>query len=218
MGQFVSAFFDVLGKVAIPIVIAILTWGLKDSVDAALKRRELEVTEGKSMQEALTTMRAKAGVTQEAAEAAALVLASMGTPSIVVLLNEHNFGNPEEAVAVDNAMLVLGLTHRDDLCEDLLAVISDDSGRFRVGTQKLAAKHIGMAKCPDSTNTLRKVMEQLGEKATYASRFRIDPTPDDVKELREQVDRSLKQIGAGGATSRGWLREAVDYALKRMGV
>ncbi|SEC69105.1 hypothetical protein SAMN05519104_1881 [Rhizobiales bacterium GAS188] len=183
---------DLIGKIVIPLALVWFTWAIKDSVDAALKERELDVTAGKSMQQALVTLRSKTGLTQEAADASALVLASMGRPSIMLLIREYDAGTTEGSVAASKAFLVLGMTHRSDLCDAFATVLRDKGGRFRIQTHAVAAANLGQAQCREQKELLQTVRQDLaGPASLYAGRFSLEPQPEFVKDLREKVDHAL---------------------------
>jgi hypothetical protein len=82
----VNAWAEPAGKIVIPILVLVVAWFIKDSVDAALKEREIEVSTAQAMNSQLTTLRAQKGLTQPAADAAALVLSTFGRPSIMLLV------------------------------------------------------------------------------------------------------------------------------------
>ena len=185
--------FDFIGKIAIPVLVVFITWAIKDSVDASLKRREIDVATGKAMQEVLTSL-GKQGVTQESADGAALVLASMGAPSIPLLIREYNFGTTEASLAADKALSVLSMTHPVDLCESLRVVINDKGKRFRIETHGIAVKHIGETQCPDSVKLLNNLKELLGNANNVRGRFSPDPTPAALDELRNGVNNALSLL------------------------
>ncbi len=170
-----------------------MTWAIKNSVNSALKERELEVTTGKAMQDALTKLRASP-LNSEEADAAALVLASMGKLSIMFLISEYKSGTVEATIAVEKALFVLGLTHQPELCACLRTVIGDKGQRFRIETYRLAAIQIGKAQCQKSVKELRDFKNLLRDPSLYSGHFSVEPTLKQVQDLREEVDNALNRL------------------------
>jgi hypothetical protein len=138
---------DPLSKLILPVALVLITYWIKDSVDVALKERQLEVQTAQGMQAALTSLRTD-GVTASAADAAALVLASFGRPAVVLLIREHDVGSPEVSLAAEKGLSVLGMTHPDDLCAALGRVIADRTRRFRIETHRMAVHQLLLADLP----------------------------------------------------------------------
>jgi hypothetical protein len=202
----VNAWAEPVGKILIPILLLVVAWWIKDSVDAALKAREIEVSTAEAMRDQLTILRSKDQLTQPQADAAALVLATFGRPSIFLIIREYDFGSVEASLAADKALLVLGLTHPSDLCSVLDAVLSDKGGRFRIETHTLAAKHIGQARCEvpkktilDETRDWRKTLNETRDwlknlapgNTAAIHKFREEPTAQAIHDLRTTVDHAL---------------------------
>lgn len=196
VAAFISWMFDVLGKVVIPIVVVLVTWLIKDSVEDALKEREFEVTTAKAMQSSLATLRSKEELTQESADAAALTLATMGTASIMLLIYVHNTTTSTQvATAVAHALPFLGLTQHDDLCKALAFVVSDSSARFVLPTTKLAVIDIGTSNCRDDLPVLRTLLSSLkAGDDKIATHFLERPAHSDIESLRTEVQNAIGKL------------------------
>jgi len=183
-----------LSKLILPVVLVLMTYWIKDSVDIALQERQLEVQTAQGMQAALTSLRTD-GVTASAAEAAALVLASFGRPAIVLLIREHDDGSPEVSVAAEKGLFVLGMTHPTELCAALERVIADRVRRFRIETHRVAVRQIMLADCRRDA-ALGDYDRFLSAAAItdvdyYRTRYRMEPNPSAIDALRKEVKDAL---------------------------
>jgi hypothetical protein len=186
-----------LSKLILPLALVLITYWIKDSVDIALKERQLEVQTAQGMQAALTTLRTD-GVTANAADAAALVLASFGRPAVVLLIREHDVGSPEVSLAAEKGLSVLGLTHQDDLCPALERVIGDRTRRFRIETHRMAVRQLMLADC-QALAPLRDYVRFLSGAAItdvgyFEKRYRLEPNPSAIEALRKEVEGALAAI------------------------
>lgn len=193
-----NAWAEPLGKILMPFLLLGAAWFINNSVEAALKEREVVVSTAQGMQSQLTILRGKNRLTQADADAAALVLATFGRPSIMLLVLEHDLGGTvEEAVAADKALLVLGLTNKDDLCGALDAVLGDKGRRFRIETHTMAARHIGQAQCEGEKKILGNSRDWIKSRPPGDSEV--------IRKYRDGEELTVKKIED--------LRGALDDAL-----
>jgi hypothetical protein len=116
----------------------------------------------------------------------------------LLTIREYDTGTPEESLAADKALLVLGLTHKNDLCAALDTVLSDNGGRFPVETHTLAAKHIGQARCEADKNILVETRDWIKSRgpgdAAVVRKYREKTTVSAIEKLRQELDSALSLL------------------------
>jgi hypothetical protein len=181
--------------VVIPVAVVWITWYIKDSVDAALKKREVEVATA-AMQASLTKLRAPNRPSEADADASALFLALLGKPSMIPLIREYNetAGPPEVGRAIEKALLMLGLTHPAELCESLREVLGDKGKRFNILTYTLAVRHTRLANCRDNADIIRELKAGLTSGSRIDDRLNSQPQPQELDIFRTEVDNAFNQL------------------------
>jgi hypothetical protein len=148
--------FDWLGLLLGPLVGPVLLFALailfKDSVDQALRARQLELESGEAIDKLLTTLYGP--VDTQGASVAALTLASYGRASILPLVGVLEHGSPEAEMRAAEALLSVGLSHREEVCTTLGELIGKRRGQFRWSTHRTAIRVLGQLECQDARKAL----------------------------------------------------------------
>jgi hypothetical protein len=109
-------------------VLLIISYWIKDSVDLAIKRQQLQLDVTKEMKTYLEVM-ADSASNADQIERAAVLLAAYGQPAAVPLLNEVRHGGLR-ATAAESALSFVGLGDPEDVCQLLQRALSNRTQQF----------------------------------------------------------------------------------------
>lgn len=183
------------------ILVAVLAFGLKDSVDQALAKEELHINSVSEMKDMLVTLR-KADVTKEEASAAALTLAAYGhyaIPSLMITLGE---ADDVRAPAAEQGLEAVAASEPGAVCTRLEATIAERNGRHHYMTHLAALRLIGLIPCVTAEPVLvpyKAEIDQLTDATAiqkYSVRFRRELTVESVQDLREQLAQTLAMLNS----------------------
>lgn len=194
----------VLGNLLVPIlsavVVLVVGWYIKDSIEIALRQQEVEISAGAGMADLLTGLRGAA--TPSEAEAAAVSLAAFGRAAIAPLVNEMNKGSLTAQDAAAEALFVLGLTHPEATCHVLTRVLDNRSRQFSWQSHRRVIRLIGAIGCGAAVDSLHRYHALVADdsepaRRAYAKILRNATPPDieDVVLMREDIGQVLQQIG-----------------------
>lgn len=142
--------WDILNAVAPLItggVVALFLFFVKDSVDLALKERQLEVTSVTGMRELLVKLRG-GKLDENEAEATAIALAAFGQYAVVPLISVLQSGGDTSARAAHKGLQMLALTeHRGTACQAFVKVIENKTQLFSWQTHYEVIYLIGEMNC-----------------------------------------------------------------------
>ncbi len=197
---------EMLGKYLIPIissaVILLLGYWIKDSVDHALKRQQLQLSYATEMQVLLEKMSAS-GAPRSQIEAAALVLTTFGEHAVVPLTNELQLEDSLRAPAAENGLRAMALTESGRACHILEKVLANRTRLYRWETHRRVIRLLGDLHCRDSLPLLKEYQELITEADRddagldkYRLRLRRDSTPgrDSIKQVSIAAERSLELL------------------------
>lgn len=192
---------DILAQALVPIisgvVILLLGFAFKDSVDQALQREQLNLSYAEKMQQLLMQLRAS-DASRESAEAAALTLSTFGAPAVPPLVNALQYEGVT-ALAAESGLRGLALTAPEAACRTLEKVLSNRTRLFRWETHLRAIRLLGDLDCRDSLPALRSYQTRLtvakanDQFQSYAALLhpQSHPDPDNMAQLRATLAQSL---------------------------
>lgn len=189
-----------LPKFLTALVVLLVGWGIKDSVDLSIKQRQLDLAYATQMQGLLQKM-GDAQSTQKELESSALALASYGAPALPVLLSEMSQGGLRSSAAIDG-IRALALLQREPVCNALPLVLSDRGKRFYLQTQRDVVRVLGENGCTNALKALSRYREvvsaaEQGKTSDFGAVVKDLPQPparDTYKSLLDTIDRSLGMI------------------------
>jgi hypothetical protein len=191
---------NTLGPIITPIIVLVIGYWLKDSVDNAIKRQELQLSNVKEMREELAAIQ-KADVTPEAVQASAFTLAAFGQHAVPPLLTVLSSGDEIRRPAAERALRAVGLTDPEAVCGPIARVIDNRTGRFNWLTLQSAIRLAGDLTCTNARpalerqNLLLRDINGASDLPKLTSHDYVDPDPpldlDAVKQLKAEVTRAL---------------------------
>ncbi len=172
--SFGKQLLKLLGQALVPVisgaVILILGYAVKDSVDQALARQQLQLSYATEMQELLEKMSAT-NATREQVEAAALVLATFGENAVVPLINELQLEGSIRALAAESGLRAMALMETSQHCNVLVKILSSRSRLYRWETHRRVIRLLGDLDCRDAVETLQEY-EKLISKSEKQNGFK----------------------------------------------
>jgi hypothetical protein len=188
-----------VGPLLTGVVVAVLGYWLTDSVNAALKRQELQLSNAREMRELVATL-LNADTTAEQADVAALTMAAFGPPAVAPLVTALFAGGDVRGPAAERALRAVGLSSPDAVCGPMTAVLDNHTGRFTWLTHLSAIRLVGDLECPRAQPVLQRyarLLEQVRGADTvgaYAAIVDSEPPVDlaAVDQLKGEMQRTLK--------------------------
>lgn len=195
--------WDILA-IFIPLVqgllLAAVGYFLTDSVNRALKERELDLSNAKEMRELLLKMNAP-GITATDAEATALTLTAFGRYAVgplVNLLQEESLQN----IAAERALRALGATEQARVCAAILPILHNRAQMYSVQALASGVRLSGSLSCRDTAADLEELRSRVApgtlEEGLPKLRELValpGPTKDDLRDLRSDLERTQRALG-----------------------
>jgi len=187
-----------LPKFVTGLVILAVGYWLKDSLDLAIKERQLDLSYVKEMQVLVSKLELPATPVPEL-DSAAVQLAWYGAPALAPLLNELRSGG-SRANAASKGLGVLALVREAKFCPTLLASFEHSGPLYPWDAQAKLIRLLGDADCRCAVGYLASYRESLkaaeaGKPDQLAQRVGILPSgPDDYKQLEGVVDGALRLL------------------------
>jgi hypothetical protein len=188
-----------LPKFVTAIVLLVVGWGIKDSVDLSLRQRQLDLSYAVQMQGLLQKM-SDPPHEKTQIESSAIMLATYGEAALPPLMSElHDTGLRGAAAAKGIAMLAE--THPTAVCEVLPRVLENRVRPYDWMAQESAIRILGDARCTGAVAGLKQyraavVAAQGGDAAALDGIMREPPAAreETYSALVAAVDRSLQLI------------------------
>jgi hypothetical protein len=137
---------DVLKTLLPSIVLALLGFALKDTVDQALREREIQLEAVKEMEKLAPDLQ-KTDLVRIDAQAKAAQLAAFGRYSVPFFVNILEVGNQNAALGAEDGLRMVARSEPETVCSTLQAVIRSKSGLYHWQTHLAALKIVGQAGC-----------------------------------------------------------------------
>lgn len=172
-----------------------MTWWIKDSVDAAISRQQLQLSFTKEMQSQLEKM-ADPKANDKEIERAALLIAAYGGPGIAPLLNETRYGDLR-ANGAEAGLRYLALVDPESLCRVLPRVLDNHTRQFGWNSHLRVIRLLGESGCTRAQPQLSRYLEavnvaRVGKiKAPYYDLIADEPKPDEFDQLDKALKRSI---------------------------
>lgn len=196
--RFIAWMGGELPKLVGAAVLLVLGFALKDSVDLALKQRQLDLSYSKEMQSLLQKMAEQTEMNQ--LQATAIVLASYGEAALPALLSElRNTGL--RADAAEQGLIALALRDPEPVCAALPRVLKLKSRQYDWQIHQKVVRMLGEQDCRDAVKPLlryRILVDEAanGRPARFEALVRQAPLApaEEFPRLIKAIDRSLDQL------------------------
>lgn len=196
--RFIAWMGGELPKLVGATVLLVLGFALKDSVDLALKQRQLDLSYSKEMQSLLQKMAEQTEMNQ--LQATAIVLASYGEAALPALLSELRHTGLR-ADAAEQGLIALALRDPGPVCTALPRVLRLKSRQYDWQIHQKVVRMLGEQDCRDAVKPLRRyriVADEAanGRPARFEALVRQAPLApaEEYPRLIKAIDRALEQI------------------------
>lgn len=179
----------------VPVVLFMLGYWLKDTVDQAFKERQLEQSGLAQVREQLTELYSEE-VNAGDALRVALAIGAFGGVAAQPLIEAVNLGGDSRRAAATRGLLTAGLIDHDRVCEALAATVVDNQKIYQWWTKQDAAELMGFLKCIHFRLQLRELCSLLkqGEDALRATVMQYAGTGR-ATNVAINVQRALAALG-----------------------
>ena len=192
----------VLPQLISSIVMLLIALGVKDSVDHAIKRQELQLSYVKEMEVHLIAM-AKADAGQEDVERAGVLVSVFGQPAVMPLMNELRYkGNRN--LGAQAGLRSLAFMNCDAICNIVPRVVSSPARTLDWEGMMVSAEVLAAGNCVSALPILREHERRLNEARAGNSeslKAIVDaiPSPAQQAAWQESLSESIKILSSTGA-------------------
>jgi len=184
-------------KAIVPVVLLVLGFVLKDSVELALKRQQLELAAASQIQELVQ----KLGSDDRAvSQSAAVTLATFGDFATIALARELQEEGTVGAVAAEEGLRSLALSGSPAACEVLLRILSNRTQLYDWRTHRRVARLLGELECHAAHGELERLNDLMSGNdvaaiSAYGKLVNTKMDKDDLRQMREAVNTALTNLG-----------------------
>jgi len=202
----VSWVLDLLKALVPGVVLAVIGFVLNDTVNQALKERELQIDAIKDMQ-TLSGDLQKSNITRDEALAQAAELAAYGKYSAPFFINVLEVGNEYGGLGALQGLRMVARSEPIVVCDLAAAVIRNRTGLYRWQTHLAALELIGEVRCSAATADVKDYQATLGSHATCTT-WVTSPAPDQAEydKVHAELQTTIAKLArpAPPAPSRRW--------------
>ncbi|HEY4355006.1 MAG TPA: hypothetical protein VGN16_04595 [Acidobacteriaceae bacterium] len=184
---------DVLKTLLPSIVLAVLGFALKDSVDQALKEREIQLAAVKEMETLVPDLQ-KTDLDRVDAEAKAAQLAAYGRYAIPFFVNILEVGNQNAAVGAEDGLRMVARSEPVPVCNALRAVIQNRTGLYRWQTQSSALEVLGQAGCSTVCRDVASFRDGMSSLENYQQWVSLPPLQTEYERVSKQASDTFAQL------------------------
>jgi multidrug efflux pump subunit AcrA (membrane-fusion protein) len=208
---FISWAGSELPKFVFAAALLYLGWQFKDSVDLAIKQRQIDLSYAQQMQGLLQKM-AEPNASMAQLESAAAVLSIYGDAALPLLMGELRYTGLR-ANAAYTGLQSLALSRADTVCETLPSILASRAQQYDWQAHKSVVHLLGANSCAKALPALRSyrnlvdaaVKGKDAELLVYLSAPPRAPA-EDYPLLLETVDKVLRQLDGGTSAAKGGSR------------
>jgi hypothetical protein len=195
----VQAVTPLVGPMVAGILLAFVSYLLTGSVNNAIQRQQLQLSNVKEMRELLAQLDTADAA---AADSAAFTLSAFGRPAVPPLMAALLAGGEVRAPAAERSLRAIGLNDPAAVCDPIRRVIDNRTGRFSWLAHLSTVRLLGDLECREARTSLEAYSRALAEVKTaadvpqFAARVDSDPPLDlsAVEQLQTETVRTLRII------------------------
>lgn len=200
IGRFFAWMGPALPTLIVSVAVLVLGYGIKDSVDLAIRQQQLQLSYVKEMQPLLE----KLGSTGEGEigaagkEQIAILIAGFGEPAVMPLANELRY-NGNRLQSGKSGLRTLALTHREAVCRLMSPVLERTPPWLGWQGHQAVVSTLAAAECVDAmllledhSRAIRRYRE--GDKAAISTMVNDQPNIADIKTWLDSIDSSLTAL------------------------
>jgi hypothetical protein len=179
------------------ILVAVVGYFLTGSVNNAIQRQQLHLSNVKEMRDLLGQLNT-ADIDQ--ADAAAFTLSAFGRPAVPAVMGALLAGGEVRAPAAEKALRAIGFDDPSAVCEPARKVVDNRTARFSWLAHLSAIRLLGDLECRDARTSVEAYARALGgirtaeDLAAFASRVdrEVPLDREAAEQLKTEVNRTLR--------------------------
>jgi hypothetical protein len=184
---------DVLKTLLPSIVLAVLGFALKDTVDQALREREIQLAAVKEMETLVPDLQ-KTDLVRADAQAKAAQLAAYGRYSVPFFVNILEVGNQNAAVGAEDGLRMVARSDPEAVCTALQTVIRNRTGLYRWQTHLSALEVLGQASCTKACRDVATFRDDMLSMDNYQKWLSSPPMQAEYDKVSKQASDTFAQL------------------------
>jgi hypothetical protein len=184
---------DVLKTLLPSIVLAILGFALKDTVDQALREREIQLAAVKEMEMLVPDLQ-KTDLIRADAQAKAAQLAAYGRYSVPFFVNILEVGNQNAGVGAEDGLRMVARSEPQVVCSALQTVIHNHTGLYRWQTHLSALEILGQASCSKACRDVASFRDAISSADNYQKWVSSPPMQSEYDKVFKQASDTFTQL------------------------
>ena len=185
---------DVMKTLLPSIVLAVLGFALKDTVDQALRQREIQLEAVKEMEKLAPDLQ-KNELDRVDAQTKAAQLAAFGGYSVPFFVNILEVGSQNGSAGAEDGLRMVARSEPEAVCSAMQGVVRSRSGLYKWQTHLAALRILGQAGCTASCRTVADYRDTMSSVANYAKWVAIPgPQPSEYDKVSQQTAITFCQL------------------------
>ena len=184
---------DILKTLLPSVVLVILGYALKDSVDQALREREIQLAAVKEMETLVPDLQ-KTDLARPDAQAKAAQLAAYGQYSVPFFVNILEVGNQNAAVGAEDGLRMVARSEPQAVCATLQTVIQNRTGLYRWQTHLSALEILGQASCTKACRDVASFRDTMSSLNNYQQWVSSPPIQTEYDKISQQASDTFAQL------------------------
>jgi hypothetical protein len=185
---------DVLKTLLPSVVLAVSGFVLKDTVDQALRERQIQLEAVKEMEKLAPDLQ-KNDLVRIDAQAKAAQLAAFGRYSVPFFVNILEIGSQNATLGAEEGLRMVARSEPSTVCSTLQAVIRSRSGLYRWQTHLAALEILGQAECKQASQDVADYRDGMVSLANF-EKWVSAPAPEQTEydKVSQQVSTTFEQL------------------------
>jgi len=184
---------DVLKTLLPSIVLALLGFALKDTVDQALREREIQLEAVKEMEKLVPDLQ-KTDLIRADAQAKAAQLAAFGRYSVPFFVNILEVGNQNAGVGAEDGLRMVARSEPAPVCAALQTVIQSRSGLYHWQTHLSALEILGQAGCTKACRDVADYRDHMSSVDNYNLWVSAPALQTEYDKVSKQASNTFEQL------------------------
>jgi len=184
---------DILKTLLPSVVLAVLGFALKDTVDQALREREIQLAAVKEMETLVPDLQ-KNDLVRADAQAKAAQLAAYGRYAVPFFVNILEVGNQNADVGAEDGLRMVARSEPQVVCTTLRTVIQNRTGLYRWQTHLSALEILGQASCTRACRDVAGFRDSMSSLSNYQQWVSSPPIQTEYDKISKQASDTFAQL------------------------
>lgn len=184
---------DVLKTLLPSVVLAVVGFALKDTVDQALRERQIQLEAVKEMEKLVPDLQ-KVDIVRIDAQAKAAQLAAFGRYSVPFFVNILEVGNQNAALGAEDGLRMVARSEPEAVCSPLQAVIHSRSGLYHWQSHLAALEILGQVGCTRACKEVVSYRDGMSSLANFEKWVADPPQQSEYDKVLKRASDTLEQL------------------------